>query len=238
MPGALNARSHGLWSMLGEPHTLRMMAGSGFDWVCLDAQHGRWDDAGMLRGLELVAGTLPVLVRTRSGDAGLIGRALDAGAAGVIVPMIDDAEQAAGAVRAARYPPVGHRSWGPINAAYSDDGAVSEPLLAVMIETPTALRTVDVIASVPGVDMLFIGPFDLARGLGVDLTAVLADDGPLPVVVAAARAAGISTGAFAGTPERARRLRELGFDLLAAATEAELLMHGSEAVRSALDPAP
>ncbi len=114
------ALSVGLWSMLGETRTVAALAGSGFDWLCLDAQHGHYDDAAMRSGLDAVTAVSPATqrwVRVRSADPGLIGRALDAGADGVIVPLVDSAAQAAAAVRASYYPPLGARSTGPTLSA-------------------------------------------------------------------------------------------------------------------------
>jgi len=220
-----------------DPHHSDQLARSGFDWICLDQQHGRWDDETTLRALD-VMGAVPaeVLVRVRSLDAGLIGRALDAGADGVIVPMIESAEQAAEAVSAVRYAPLGRRSYGPIRSAYgvteSVESANSRVRLAVMIETDEALAQLDAIARVPGIDLLFVGPFDLSITLGWSVDQLLAQDdadAPLVRIAAAACSAGIGVGAFAGTPERAARLAQLGFVDLAITSDTAALSEGAAA---------
>lgn len=235
----LSRASWGLWSVLGETWTLQAGAELGLDWICLDVQHGRWDDRSVVLGLDVVPDSVPVLVRVLSSDVGLIGRALDAGAAGIIVPMVETARQAAEVVTASRYPPLGKRSWGPIKAYTEASGHSAEriePWLAVMIETADALAAAEEIAAVPGVDMLFVGPFDLSLSLGRGLDEVLAAaDGPLQAIVRSARAAGLATGAYAGDPVRARRLREIGFDLVAATTELDVLRRGGEQVRAVLE---
>ncbi|WP_192497043.1 HpcH/HpaI aldolase family protein [Gulosibacter chungangensis] len=227
--------SWGVWSVSGRFTAVDSVAELGFDWVCLDAQHGRWDDRSIVGSIAGHAGgKIPIFVRVLSSNVALIGRALDAGAAGIIVPMVENAEQAAATVDASRYPPVGKRSWGPIKAYGEASQAVGErvePFLAVMIETATALNAAESIAAVPGVDMLFVGPFDLSLSLGLELDDMLhSDAGPLHDIVAAARAAGRATGAYAGDPARARRLREIGFDLVAATTEPDLMQRGGREV--------
>jgi 4-hydroxy-2-oxoheptanedioate aldolase len=223
----------GVWLLLGESRTGALVANAGFDWIGIDTQHGRFDDAKVLQTLDaLPAGAPPCLVRVRSNDYGLIGRALDSGAAGVIVPMVESAEQATAAVFASNYPPVGGRSWGPMAGGYStpEELPTSGLRCAVMIETPAALSAVASIACVPGIDMLFVGPFDLALALNIhvdDLLTACEIGDPLPSVIAAARSAGIVAGAFAGSPERGEMLETLGFKVVAVATEATLLERGS-----------
>lgn len=232
--------SWGVWSLSGRASAVDSIAGLGFDWVCLDAQHGRWDDRSIVGTIAGHAhGETPILVRVLSSNVALIGRALDAGAAGIIVPMVETVEQAAATVDASRYPPVGKRSWGPIKAyseASQSVGERVEPFLAVMIETEAALRAASSIAAVPGVDMLFVGPFDLSLSLGISLDEMLNEDsGPLHDIVAAARATGRATGAYGGDPVRAKRLREIGFDLVAATTEPDLIQRGGREVLGILE---
>lgn len=224
------AHSRGAWVLGTDPAHTRTLAAAGFDWLTLDLQHGRLDDAAMIAALSSTASSVPRWVRVRSLDAGLIGRALDAGADGVIVPMVESAAQARAAVAASAYPPAGSRSWGPFGAGYSSPSAAPPTLCAVMIETSSALDDVDAIAAVEGVGMLFVGPFDLALALGLDLDAMLADDStesPLRRVAEAARSAGLRAGAFAGTPERAARLFDLGYDDVAVTTDAALIGLGA-----------
>lgn len=239
--GRAPAVQWGLFSFVDSIPGVAAALAAGLDWVCLDGQHGRWDDGRVLAALDaLPSRPGRLLVRPRSLDAGLIGRALDAGAHGVIVPMVESMEQARAAVAAVRYPPAGSRSFGPIAAPHgapSDTAAANAGnLCAVMIETASALTSVEDIAAVPGVDLLFVGPFDLSLALGTDVDTLLADGvaGPLGRVVAAAEAAGIRAGAFGGTPVRARRMAELGFTLIAATTDTDVVERGLSAVLSQL----
>lgn len=225
----------GAWSLIASPVLAQRLAAVGFDWICLDAQHGGWDRGSMLHAFRGIAGTGTVMVRVAELDAAQIGAALDLGAAGVIVPMVEDAAAAALAARAGRYPPRGARSWGPIApswgaAAPSAAEADTRTRIWPMIETSGALDGVEEIAAVDGIDGLFVGPFDLALALGIDLDTLIADradDAPLPRIVAAARRAGIDAGAFAGSAERAAALAAIGFDWLAVATDTGIIDDGA-----------
>ena len=231
----------GAWSSLAGSGPAEILSRSGAAWVVLDAQHGTYDDAAIRRTLaELGTLPVPVFVRVLDDSAALIGRALDAGASGIIVPMVDSPEQARRAADACRYPPHGQRSWGPATAlvgrptpdASTADGVV---LCAVMVETAAAVACVDEIAATAGVDMVFVGPFDLALALGRDIDELLGDqtaDSPLALVVAACARSGIRSGAFAGAPGRADRLAQLGFTDLAVMTDAALLASAAQSEMS------
>jgi 4-hydroxy-2-oxoheptanedioate aldolase len=231
----------GAWATLGEPRLTGELARSGLGWVGLDAQHGHFDDRSLRDALgRRSADAAPMLVRVAANDAALIGRALDAGADGVVVPLVSSVADAEAAVAASRYPPHGARRWGPLQGsrpAYgpgSDGGPHDVPLCAVMVETAAALDAVEEIASVPGVDMIFVGPFDLSLALGLDVEDLLAstgDSAPLGRIVRACRNAGILAGAYAGTPGRAVLLAGAGFSWIAATTDTALLPFGVEAVR-------
>lgn len=229
----------GVWATLGDARTTLALERAGFAWVGVDAQHGHFDDAAV-RGLFALRHepSAPVLVRVAANDPVLIGRALDAGADGVVVPLVQDAEQAGAAVAAAHYPPRGVRSWGPLPGSRDPAGGVADaprPLCAVMVETASAVAGVRSIAGVPDLDMVFVGPFDLALALGRDVDELLADtaeDAPLPVIVRACREAGILAGAYAGSPERAAALRAQGFSWIAVTTDTGVLQLGAEAARA------
>ncbi|WP_298456760.1 HpcH/HpaI aldolase/citrate lyase family protein [uncultured Cellulomonas sp.] len=247
-PGPAAGVAIGAWSTLGTPAAASVLAGLGADWLLLDAQHGLYDDRAVVESLAVLAGpgrpgrTSPVLVRVPALDSAWIGRALDAGATGVLVPLVQDEHEAAAAARACRYPPAGGRSWGGWGAVWGLDvpgteDANREVMCAVMVETPSALDRVEAIAGTPGVDMVFVGPFDLSIALGTDHASLLADrspDGPLARVIRACRAAGVHAGAYAGTLEAARALREHGFSWIATVTDAGLLASaGADLVRDA-----
>ncbi|BDI21871.1 HpcH/HpaI aldolase/citrate lyase family protein [Herbiconiux sp. L3-i23] len=238
-------RTVGAWSMLGAPAAAAALAGIGADWVLLDAQHGLYDDRSILDTVARLAAMRtghPTLVRVPANDAAWIGRALDAGADGVVVPMIRDAADAAKAAAAVRYAPDGTRSWGPMSAYWGgagEDAATANGRVTcnVMIETPGALAEVESIAATPGVDMLFVGPFDLSIALGTTHAELLADtspESPLRRIVAAARAAGIRSGAYGGTLEAAAALYGHGFDDVAVVVDtAVLTAAGADSVERA-----
>lgn len=231
--------ANGVWCMLGEPLTVAQIAQSGFDWICLDAQHGAFDDAAVVATMQTLA-VLPerpvVAVRVSELSAAAIGRSLDAGADIVIVPMIESVEQAEAAVKAAHYPPLGQRSWGPLGGlwgAQTPDASSASTEVWVMLETRAGVAAAEDILAVDGVAGVFVGPFDLSLALDTQLPTLLAGADPrdpLPEIVRAARHADVRVGAFAGETGRAQRLRELGFEAIAVATDATLLAHGAAVV--------
>ncbi|MGG5260553.1 HpcH/HpaI aldolase family protein [Phycicoccus avicenniae] len=231
--------SRGIWTSTADVDLLLRLAGTGFDWLALDAQHGPVDRAVLHAAGRALAGVhAPFLVRVPAVDPAWIGAALDAGAAGVVVPSVTGVADAERAALASRYPPLGERSWGPFPPLWG--GKASDPEVAnelvrcwVMVETPGALDDVEAIAATPGVDGLFVGPLDLALSLGTSVDALLDDhdpQGPLARVVAAAERQGILVGAFAGSPTAARRLRAHGIGFLAVTTDSALLTAGVRAV--------
>lgn len=227
--------TRGVWCSLASPTMLGTIARSSADWVALDAQHGEFDRHALVEaGRTLTAAGHPFAVRVAGLDPAGIGLALDVGAATVIVPLVDTVEEARHVVSAVHYPPLGSRSWGPLAALWG--GEVTEPAqaapqVAVMVESARSLSHVEAIATVTGVDLLFVGPFDLALSLGLRVDDLLEDpSGPLATIRAAADAAGIGVAAFAGSPERARVLRDRGIDCLAVATDAGVVTVGVEAV--------
>jgi 4-hydroxy-2-oxoheptanedioate aldolase len=163
----------GGWLGIPSSLTAEVMASQGFDWVCIDTQHGAIDFNTALPMLQAIStqAAMP-FVRVPWNEPSIIMKYLDAGAYGIIVPMIETREDAERAVWAMRYPPMGMRSSGPFRAnlyggAGYQDEANNELVLAVMIETPKALENVDAIAGVPGIDVLYIGPSDLSQALGL-----------------------------------------------------------------------
>lgn len=222
----------GAWSSLAGGGTAQVLASTCPDWLVLDAQHGTYDDLSMRTTLDLLdpwRAAVPCWVRLPDDAPWAIGRALDAGAAGVIVPMVNTAEQAERVVRAASYPPRGQRSWGPIPAltgrpAPDAPTANATVGVAVMIETALAVENIAAIAATPDLDMIFVGPFDLALAIGTTLDDLLAqNDGTLDRIVAACRAHGVRAGVFAGNNTRAEGLVARGFTDVVALTDSGLL---------------
>jgi 4-hydroxy-2-oxoheptanedioate aldolase len=163
----------GGWLSIPSSASAEAMAHQGFDWLVVDTQHGAIDFSAALPMLQAISttDTMP-FVRVPWNEPSIIMKYLDAGAYGIVVPMIETKADAEAAVWAMRYPPQGMRSSGPFRAtlyAGSDyqDHANEELLLAVMIETPKALENLEEIAAVPGVDALYIGPSDLSQALGL-----------------------------------------------------------------------
>lgn len=229
------AQSRGLWTFTADVDLLLRLASGGFDWVAVDAQHGPVDRAGLHAiGRALADAVTPFVVRVPAVDAAWIGAALDAGAAAVIVPSVNGTPDAVLAASAARYPPEGARSWGPFAPVWggaAPDAATANAAVAciAMIETAGALADVDRIAATPGIDGLFVGPFDLALSLGTSTDALLDDHSPgspLSVVGAAAARHGILVGAFAGNPGNAARFRAHGIHCLAVATDLGVVDQG------------
>jgi 4-hydroxy-2-oxoheptanedioate aldolase len=231
----------GYWAVLDNPVGTERLARTGYDYVALDAQHGLIGYSGLLRGLTAIdaAGGCVGLVRVEANDITPIGRALDAGAAGVIVPLINTAADAAAAVAATRYPPVGIRSYGPMRSGLRIG---PEPALAnrsvvvlAMIETPQGLANVEEIAATPGLDGLYIGPSDLTLAVGgaTPSDAAVADvfDKALTRVRNACEASGITAGIHTASGTiAARRLAE-GFTIVSVASD---LTHLEQAARDHL----
>lgn len=207
----------------------------GFDWLCFDLQHGLLSMADLPARIAAIGATAATpLVRVVSNDAGEIGRALDAGAHGVIMPMIDTAEQAARAAAACRYPPAGRRSCGPLRGAMLEGAAYlasanDEVACIAMIETAEGLANVDAIARTPGIDALFVGPMDLCYGLGI---APGAFSDPrfgeaLRTITTASADAGIVAGLFGYTAELARAALDDGFAFASVGTDVGFLRAGA-----------
>jgi 4-hydroxy-2-oxoheptanedioate aldolase len=173
------------WLSVPNAFTAELMARAGFDALCVDMQHGLIDYNDLWPMLQAISQTDTVpIVRVPWNDPQIIMKALDAGAYGVIVPLVNSAEEAAAAVAASRYPPVGFRSLGPVRAAlYSGDGyteqANDEIVVFAMIETKQGLANLDAICATPGLDAVYIGPADLSYAL--DLPPRGDNDDPLHI---------------------------------------------------------
>lgn len=166
----------GTFLNLGSSLTAEMAGLAGFDWVVVDLEHGSGDHPNLLVQLQALSGTSAVpLVRVAGNDPVLCKRALDLGPAGIMVPWINSKEEALKAVAAVRYPPIGLRGVAAMNRACGfglsfDDyfqSANTEVTMLAQIETGQAVDNVKDIASVDGVDVLFIGPLDLSVSLGI-----------------------------------------------------------------------
>ncbi len=213
----------GGWLAIDSQFTAEVMSNVGFDWLCLDMQHGLLDYVDVKRMLPAVSTTDTIpFVRVPWNEPYEIMKVLDAGAYGVIVPLVNNGEEAARAVAACRYPPDGIRSLGPVRAAiYGGAGYVQEAnehiACIAMIETAEALENLDDILSTPGLDAAYIGPADLAFALGLQPTGD--NDHPKHVetvnrILACCRKHGVAAGIHTGSLEYTNRYLEQGFNLV------------------------
>ena len=160
---------------LGTPLAAESLSRAGFDFVLVDNQHGAWDDNSTMAAFRSIClGPAIPMARVRQNDYYAIGRLLDRGALGIVVPMVNSVADAQEAARAVRYPPRGGRSMGAFGAGLHGDDYVQqidqEVFLAVQIESAQAVAHARGILSVEGVDGCWIGPADLANSMGVDLS--------------------------------------------------------------------
>ena len=227
-----NRTAFGLWATMPGSFGVELIAGAGVDYVCVDQQHGIIDYDSIVPMFQAVgsAGAVPI-TRVIQNDPGEIMKSLDAGALGVIVPLVNDATEAARAVAACRYPPSGIRSFGPVRAAgvigsRDPEDLAGQVLCIVMVETREALERVDEIAATPGLDGIYIGPSDLALSLGLSPTLDATEDAHVEAIRRIRETShrrGIAAGIQCASGEWARRHAEAGFDMVTVATDAALL---------------
>ena len=232
MPTAATFRSrlvareplYGAWSVIPSPLSVRLLAAAGLDYVVIDLQHGGAVEADLpaMTSAIRLAGATPI-ARVRHAHTADIGRALDLGCEGVIVPNVDSAAQARQVAGAVRYPPAGHRSAGGVLAA-------AEPFCLVMAESASALAELDAILAVDGVDGLYVGPRDLSLSLGCEP----GPDDPvlsqaLQRVWAACAAAGKPVGVHAADGAVARRYRDADCTVITTAVDAGAIIRDTAA---------
>src|SRR5262249_50123305 len=223
------------WLSIACPFTAEIMAAQGYDALTIDLQHGLvgYEAATTMLQAMRASGVVP-LARVPWLDPGAVMRVLDAGAYGVICPMIGTADEARRLVSCVRYPPPGRGSSGPPRAACSagaDYGshADDEVLCFAMIETAQGVAHVDEIAAVPGLDGIYIGPSDLTLGLtGKRYPPGLDREEPelietIQHLLARAHSAGVRAGLHTDAPAYARREGVWGFDLVTIASDVQLL---------------
>jgi 2-keto-3-deoxy-L-rhamnonate aldolase RhmA len=226
----------GTFVNLGSPLVTEICAMAGFDWLLIDLEHGAGGEEALVgQVLAAAVHSVPVCVRVESLERIRVGRVLDLGVAGVMLPRIHDAAEARRVALWARYPPAGERGVATYNRACAF-GTRPEALLSandevtviVQIEARGALAEVDEIASITDVDALFVGPRDLSQALGV------AGEFDSPVyqealerVISAAAAHGIAAGILVKDHEAAVRYEALGFRLLAVGSDSSFLIEGA-----------
>lgn len=219
------------WSILGSPALVEVAVEAGPDAVVLDAQHGLWSRRTVEEVLGAVGAATPVLVRTADGSAPSIGAALDAGAEGVIVPLVEAAGQAAEAVAAARFPPEGRRSGGGVRPLKGDfaaycDRAGRRTVVGVMIETIRGLENAAAIAAVPGIDFVLIGTGDLALSLGIAPPADPRHEEACRAIFDACRAAAMPCAIFTPNAAEAARRAAQGYAMTVVANDMEIIASG------------
>jgi 4-hydroxy-2-oxoheptanedioate aldolase len=227
--------SFGTWLSLGSLHATRVLARSGFEWLTLDMEHSAfdWSQAAVIFAAVADAGCVP-LARVPEGDHYCIKRVLDAGAFGIVVPMVDTVEQARTAIAAAKYPPQGNRSVGggmhALNFAATAgeyyQRANDEILVVLQTESPTGVENAQAIYSLPGCDAIFVGPNDLRFNMR-------APDGTMPTdeeheamiqrVIEIGKRMGTPTGIHAMDPESALKRAEQGMQFIAVGSDLRML---------------
>ena len=206
-----------------------------FESLTLDMQHSLIENAHLLALLQAIkaAGKLP-LIRLNWNRPDLIMKALDYGIEGLICPMIDNAKEAAAFVQAAKYPPLGNRSFGPIRAGIYGgadyfQNANSNTLTFAMIETKGAVGDLEAIAATPGLDGLYIGPFDLSVSMGFPKKADFSDPQLLTLIdriYKCARNNNLFTAIFTVDPKDAKAMAAKGFDIVTCGTDGIVLRQG------------
>ena len=230
----------GTFAGLGSPVAAELLARAGFDWLLIDLEHGAGTESELLANLHAVGATrTAALVRPQSGERLRIGRALDLGAHGIMVPRIDFPEQAREAISWMRYPPDGSRGLalstrgaGLGELGHADVQAINRRILGIIqIESPSAVEHAAEIAAIDGVDVLFVGPTDLSHSLGIPGRF----DDPVYLdairhVATTAEAAGKAAGILLRDAQALPRHRELGFRFIGIGSDGAFIIDGARAV--------
>lgn len=236
-----NKAAVGSWLNLGSPSAAELLAHIGFDWIVVDSEHSPVDMETIQQMFVALSTTETVpMIRVAWNDPILIKRALDAGAYGVVVPMVNSREEAIQAVKACRYPPAGTRSMGFGRAdlyAGKDykKNANDEIAVIIQIEHIDAVENIDEILSVEGIDAYFIGPGDLAASMGVPV--VLGENKDLrhqeaiKKIIAAGKKYNVPSGIHVARAEEVNKRIEEGFQFIALGTDTFFL---TMAARTAL----
>ena len=221
---------------LGSPLATEFLSQMDFDFFMVDAQHGPWNDDNIMQAFRCISlGNATPMARVEQNDFGAIGRLLDRGALGIIVPMVNSVEEAEAAAFAMRYPPVGGRSGGPFGVGFHGGDYMSwsddEVFLAVMIESRQAVERCEQIMAVEGVDGCYIGPNDLRISMGVDLNTAEGKEAHRAAILKVVEACdktgkvfGISTSDLAET----QFWLEQGGRFITAGEDAEWMLDGAQ----------
>ncbi|MCF4174204.1 4-hydroxy-2-oxoheptanedioate aldolase [Vibrio mediterranei] len=228
----------GLWLGLPDTSCAEICGSAGFDWVLIDGEHASFDLTGIKHHLQaLAAHSASPIVRAEDSNPTLIKRLLDIGAQTVLVPMVNDANEAEQVVKSALYPPLGHRGIGSALARASQWNRVPQYLhraneqicILVQVETKQAIDNIEAIAAVEGIDGIFIGPSDLSGSMGhignpSHPEVVAAIDHAIEVI----QHAGKATGILSLNPQQAREYAARGVKFIGAGVDTLLLRLGAE----------
>ncbi len=219
----------GCWLSMANTYSAEVISKLGFDWVCIDLQHGIIDYPDLANMLPAISNSEATpLVRVPWNEPYEIMKVLDAGAYGVIVPMVNNREEAAQAVAACKYPPAGNRSFGPIRGAlYGGRGYAQEAndqiACIAMIETKEGIDKVEEIATTPGLDAVYIGPADLALSMGLPVSGDQPQEEHLEMVKhiqSVCQASGIAIGIHTSSLEYTQKYLALGFNFVTLRSDA------------------
>ena len=222
------------WLVIPSGFSAEVMAKAGWHSVTVDLQHGVQDYLTMVQCFQAM-GAYPVtpMVRVPWNEPGLVGKALDAGAWGIICPMVNNAEETRALVAACLYPPAGHRSNGPVRAGGYGEGGVlyqsfanDELLIFPMIETKQAVDNLEEILDVPGISGVYVGPSDMGLSFGLSPTLDREEDSILDIygrIIRETKKRGLVAGLHNGSPAYAARMIALGFRIVTITSDATLL---------------
>jgi 4-hydroxy-2-oxoheptanedioate aldolase len=225
----------GTWLSLGDLFAARILARMDFAWLTLDMEHGPidWSQAATIFAAISDGGSIP-LARVPKGNHDYIKRALDAGAWGIVVPMVDTVEQATIAIRAAKYPPFGNRSLGggmhslnfDCSSADYYKRANDEIMVILQTESPTGIANAEAIYSLPGVDAIFVGPVDLRAQMRKPDGTEASDEqfeAALQEVIRIGKKVGTPTGMHVMDPKAALKRAEQGMQFIAIGSELRMM---------------
>ncbi len=234
------------WLNIGHTFSAEIMAAQDFDALTIDCQHGPIDYSALLPMFQAMhASGKTLMARVPWRDPVWIMKFLDAGAMGIICPMVNSAEEAEEFVSYLRYPPLGQRSWGPTRAMfarpdYNKDGANASVIAFAMIETGKALDNLEEIAKTPHLDALYVGPSDLSIGMsngrlqpGMDREEPEVIEA-LKHIVSVAHDNGIRAALHCASPEYAARGVDWGYDMVTVGTDSAILAQGAKATTQAV----
>jgi 4-hydroxy-2-oxoheptanedioate aldolase len=232
-------RQVGFWCSMASPVSAEILAGAGFDWIVIDGEHAPNDITTLLPQLQAMrGGTAEPVFRVPWNEPVIIKRALDVGARSLLMPFVQNADEARKAVAATRYSPLGIRGVAGAHRG-SDYGRIQgyhgnahlDTCVLVQLETKIALKEIEAVAAVDGVDGIFIGPSDLAAAFGhlgntrhPDVQAAILD------AAARIRAKGKSAGTLAGNADDAEALFEAGYNFIAVGSDVGVLTRNADAL--------